>query len=557
MTAAPQTFLGGRVTLHAGDCLDVLDALPADSVDAVITDPPYHFNTIVKRFGGENSAPARHGTDGAFARASAGFMGKRWDGGDIAFRPETWAKVLRVLKPGGHVAAFSAPKCVHRMGIAIELAGFDIRDRVVNLIDPDPALAAFLDSLTPAQADALFRLTDHFGGLGEAFWTFGTGFPKSHDVSKAIDKALGAKRERVLVDAARVRNPKATGGGRDRMDGATSRWIEEALVRGYHEKDGDTPATPQAAQWQGWGTALKPAYEPIVIARKPLSEKSVAAQALATGTGAINIDAGRIGWQSDDDAAAAAAAAKWFADSRRKGTVEQSNSIDKESRGGENTYDPHALAGRWPANLTHDGAECVLTRFPETKSGTGAVKRASSADGNGNSGVVYGAESRSSGAVMACIGDSGSASRFFYSAKADKSDRLGSGHPTVKPIDLMQWLVRMLTPPGGVILDPFAGTGTTGEAAWREGFSALLIEREAEYRADIARRMDLAAAGPSSRRAGGAKAKAERKGVAPLGGLFGGGEGGNPVLSARFMENSPTNAAAARVGGGGPSARSD
>jgi site-specific DNA-methyltransferase (adenine-specific) len=405
-----KTFLDGRVTLYLGDCLDVLDRLPANSVDAVITDPPYHFDTIVARFGKGGSAPAQFGTDGVFARASAGFMGKDWDGGDIAFRPETWAKVLRVLKPGGHLAAFSAPKCVHKMAFGIEAAGFEVRDRIINLLDPDDRVIAFLESLSRAQADALFRLLDQFGGLGEAFWTFGSGFPKNHDVSKAIDKQLGHKREKVT---------KAGAPSYQRSVGNHRPWMDDL----DHKVDSDSPASAASAAWAGWGTALKPAYEPIVIARKPLSESSVARQVLKTGTGAINVDAARVG----DD------------------------------------------AGRWPANLTHDGAGTVVVHFP-----------------------------------------GGDAARFFYTAKADQHDRIGTGHPTVKPLDLMQWLARTLTPPGGTILDLFAGSGTTGEAAYREGFNAILIEREPEYQADIARRMENATAGPVARRHAATRAKVAR-----------------------------------------------
>lgn len=505
MSGATQTFLDGRVVLHSGDCLDVLDSLPAHSVDAVITDPPYHFNTIVKRFGGEASAPAQFGTDGTFASASAGFMGKSWDGGDVAFRPETWAKVLRVLKPGGHLAAFSAPKCVHKMGVAIELAGFEMRDRIINLFDPSPHVMAYLESQTPAQADALFRLLDHFGPLGEAFWTFGSGFPKSHDVSKAIDRMKGARREKVRVDSSEVRNPTATGGGKDGAEGATRPWIEAALERGFHEKDGDTPATPEAAQWAGWGTALKPAYEPILIARAPLAEKSVAAQVLATGTGAINIDAARIETDASIDDPRLGGNGAW------KTSKAQSGETVSLPRGAVTS----SSLGRFPANLAHDGSDAVLAWFPDTTSTIGIKGGTSPNPMSWNT-------PRADGNAVSGHADSGSAARFFYTSKADAHDRVGSGHPTVKPLDLMQWLARMLCPAGGTILDPFAGTGTTAEAAFREGFSAVLIEREAEYRADIARRMALVLAGPATRSAESIKAKAKRRGEADHGPLFGG-----------------------------------
>ncbi|MEM1376161.1 MAG: DNA methyltransferase [Pseudomonadota bacterium] len=475
-----QFFADARCTLLRGDCLDWMAELPDNHFDAIITDPPYHFDTIVKRFGADDAAPAQRGTDGAFQRASAGFMGKQWDGGDIAFRPETWAHVLRVLKPGGHLAAFSAPKCVHKMAFGIEAAGFEVRDRIIHLAEPDERVDAFLDSLSPAQADALFRLCDAFGSLGEAFWVFGSGFPKSHNISKAIDKMLGAERE--VVGTERVRDIR-NGHGRDMGDG-----INAANRDGpkYIDREITQAATPQAAEWDGWGTALKPAYEPIVIARKPLAEKSVAAQAMATGTGGIHVDAARVG------------------DGMRMRGAGRKVSDNESMAGGNYAREPDGeVAGRYPANLTHDGSGGVEAGMPQNVSSSlppppiGSRKRDSGfamTDGQGG------------------LGDSDSASRFFYTAKADAGDRLGSGHPTVKPIDLMQWLVRMLCPKGGLILDPFGGTGTTAEAAFREGCSTVLCEREPDYQADIAWRMDLVTAGPRERAAKAATAKRARRG---------------------------------------------
>jgi hypothetical protein len=558
-------FLDGRVTLYLGDCLDVLDRLPENSVDAVITDPPYHFDTIVQRFGKDGAAPAKFGTDGVFSRASAGFMGKDWDGGDIAFRPETWAKVLRVLKPGGHLAAFSAPKCVHKMAFGIEAAGFEVRDRILHLFDLDEHVVAFLESLTPAQADALFRLLDHFGPLGEAFWTFGSGFPKNHDVSKAIDKMRHGEVDSVRaicrfirkhMDRKRVKSKDLTKHFGDCNPRLVDHWaardsdsqpslptaeqwatlkrvldlpddMDEAFTTldarkgqfgdGWHERDivggveewadrsnyaltsrdgfkrGDA-VLEQAIQWQGWGTALKPAYEPIMIARKPLAESSIARQVLKTGTGAINIDAARV--ETGDQITATRNVALDSAAGGVYGGADQPGEyVQREG-------------GRFPANLTHDGSAAVLAGFPEQSSGgTPAARHAD------KFGATYG---DFKGEPETGIGgSSGSAARFFYTAKADAHDRIGSGHPTVKPLDLMQWLCRMLTPPRGVILDLFGGTGTTGEAAYREGFDAILIEREPEYQADIARRMENATAGPLRRRHAGLRAKNARRGTAP------------------------------------------
>jgi site-specific DNA-methyltransferase (adenine-specific) len=179
-----ELLANGRVTLHCGDMLEILKTLADNSIDSVVTDPPCHLSSIVQRFGAEDAVPAK---GGVYARSSRGFMGKQWDGGDIAFRAETWREVLRVLKPGGHLCAFSGTRTYHDMAHAIALAGFEIRDMLA--------------------------------------WLYGSGFPKSHDVSKAIDKALGAERKKVRFDAAEVRNPKATGNGRDGLEGATRPWI--------------------------------------------------------------------------------------------------------------------------------------------------------------------------------------------------------------------------------------------------------------------------------------------------------------------------------------------
>lgn len=460
--AAPQSFLDGRVVLHAGDCLDVLERMPASSVDAVITDPPYHFETIVKRYGAEGAAPAGHGTDGVYARASAGFMGRQWDGGDIAFRPETWAKAMRVLKPGGMLAAFSAPKCYHKMAFAIEAAGFEIRDRIVHLYDPGEREAAFLESLSAAQAEALLRIVEASDPLGDLFWTFGSGFPKGHDVAKAIDRHLGV--------AGRI---AATGEPVRRMiPGAEQNRSGWEKTDGREYQPGQyVPGSAEAAAWEGWNVALKPAYEPIALARKPLAERSVAAQVLKTGTGGINVGACRIEAARGDEPLTAE-------------HVHGNQSREHYRTGVPINMRPLSF-GRWPADLTHDGSAAVLARFPD---------------------------------------QDGSAARFFYTAKAGVDDRLGSGHPTVKPLALMRWLVRLLCPAGGTLLDPFAGTGTTAEAAHAEGFRAILIEREPEHLADIARRMALVTEGAGTRRRAAAKARAERrKETADAGPLFGAG----------------------------------
>lgn len=415
-----ESFLDGKVILHGGDCLDVLDTLPENSIDACVCDPPYHLTSIVERFGKEGAAVADDSAKGgAFKRASAGFMGKVWDGGDIAFRPEVWRKVLRVLKPGAHLLAFSASRNFGRMQVAIEDAGFQTRDCILEILDTDPRVAAFVNSLNDAQRVAFLQIVVESSDIGGLMaWLFGTGFPKSHNIQKQLRRA----------------------------------------------------GNPRADEFAGFGTALKPAFEPIVMGRKPLIG-SVGENMLTHGVGAINIDAARI--------------------------------TSGESK------------GRWPANVIHDGSSAVIGAFPDSDG-----QRGLAAAGGAKSGAIYGDFGENFTAHPEPRGDAGSAARFFWSGKADADDRLGSKHPTVKPVDLIQYLVRMVTTPGQTVLDLFAGTGTTGEAAWREGRRAVLIERELEYRADIARRMSLCLAGPEERRRESIKAKVGDQ--VDLGPLFGG-----------------------------------
>lgn len=365
--------------LHHGDCLAVMDMMASASVDAIVTDPPYHLTSVVKRFGKPESAPAKFGSDGIFARASRGFMGKEWDGGDVAFRPETWAEALRVLKPGGHVLAFGGTRTYHRLAAAIEDAGFEIRDMIS--------------------------------------WLYGTGFPKSHN------------------------------------------------------------------QPGGWGTALKPACEPIVLARKPLTG-TVAANVLTHGTGALNVDGCRVG----DEVRHAAFTSLAPCSGNKLGHADTA-----EARRGTQGA-PKEYVGRWPANVVHDGSDEVLAAFPDAPGQQGVVTGLESSSPFAN---VYGDIPKRAGRAEPRR-DSGLAARFFYSAKASRADRADgldgrNPHPTVKPTALMQWLVRLVTPPGGVVLDPFAGSGSTGRAALLEGFRFVGIEKDPEY-IDIARRRIWAAA---------------------------------------------------------------
>lgn len=419
------------VTILHGDCVEAMRDMEEDSIDSIVCDPPYEL----------------------------GFMGKKWDASGIAYSVEMWSEALRVLKPGGHLLAFGGTRTYHRMACAIEDAGFDIRDCLQ--------------------------------------WLYGSGFPKSMDVSKAIDKAAGATREVVGQRWEATRKPNTKEAGRFGEYGP-----DNGLLT--------APATPEAEQWSGWGTALKPAYEsivwaekpctyagvrdiadavpnnePIVLARKPLSEKTVAANVLTHGTGAINIDGCRVA--SDEDT------------SRKPYLVRDTPAgMGKGLAMGGNGHE----AGRFPANviLSHSSAceptkdasgtvsvvcadDCPI-RMLDEQSGTITSGARSGIQGKGVEGI-YGDYAGVDGKTYEA--SKGGASRFFYVAKASKRERnagledSGNGHPTVKPVELMRYLIRMITPPGGVVLDPFAGSGTTGVAAIKEGVYCILIEREAEY----------------------------------------------------------------------------
>jgi DNA modification methylase len=356
-----------------------------------------------------------------------GFMGKGWDKSGVAFQVNTWRAVYDQLKPGAHLVAFSGTRTYHRMACAIEDAGFEIRDQLA--------------------------------------WTYGSGFPKSMDVSKAIDRAAGAEREvigRYVPPNGKVWNLESD---KARANiGAVGHSSRSASL------DQTAPATDEAEQWAGWGTALKPAWEPICLARKPISEKTVAANVLKWGTGALNIDACRVVTSEDTS--------RELQD-MRGGNFAGGNGLGKLGRIGGGHSE-----GRFPANLCHDGSAEVLAGFPsKTGNGFRANASRSSPDRVSVGGFDYDFRGERG------HDDSGSAARFFYSAKAGPLDRIGTAHATVKPVDLMRWLCRMITPPGGHILEPFAGSGTTGIAAMAEGFDCTMIELMADHVIDIERKL--------------------------------------------------------------------
>lgn len=428
MTVATQI---GYTTVFNGDCLDVMATLAAlgFAVDSVVTDPPYHLTSTVARYAatsidaeGTNEARARAGAD-AFGRSTRGFMGQKWDGGDVAFRPETWRAVYDLLKPGGHLIAFSGSRTYHRMACAIEDAGFEIRDQIM--------------------------------------WLYGTGFPKSHDVSKDLDKRAGAEREVIATGAPVARMIP----GADQH--ATGSWIKDNGR--VYVPTVTQPATNAARTWEGWGTALKPAHEPMVLARKPLIG-TVAENVLTHGTGAINIDASRVGSEGGT--------AKSISDA-----VKSSKTVTESGNGLNGGVVVALDKGRFPANVIHDGSDEVLAEFAKygERAVSGSAKNGTRSEVTARGAILTGP--RSQGALH---NDTGTAARFFYSAKASAKDRAGSKHPTVKPVDLIRYLATLVTPPGGVCLDPFAGSGTLG-AAWPR---SILIEREETYYTDILRRLN-------------------------------------------------------------------
>ena len=373
--------LGGMcVKVFNDDCLNVLREMPDNSVDSIVTDPPYGIS----------------------------FMAKKWDY-DVP-SVEVWKEAMRVLKPGGHALIACGTRTQHRMVCNIEDAGFEIRD-VVS-------------------------------------WIYGSGFPKSLNVSKQIDKAAGAEREVVGQKRASIQ-----GGG---PKGAFGSYPEETK-----QVDITAPATDEAKQWDGWGTALKPACEFFTLCRKPLSEKTVAANVLKWGTGGINIDGCRVGKAIKPT------------QSGMQRFREYSDKNTGQSRPKMQATTPKEQ-GRFPANLIHDGSQEVLELFPETK-----PSRVGKPRGTKKKGLFANSEFNKVGQEH---NDSGSAARFFYCPKASKKDRNeGNNNPTVKPTALMAYLCRLITPTGGVVLDPYMGSGSTGKAAVREGFSFVGIELDPDY----------------------------------------------------------------------------
>jgi DNA modification methylase len=510
-----------NATVYIGNNLDILPTLPDNSVDSIVTDPPYEL----------------------------GFMGKSWDSSGIAYNVDLWRECLRVLKPGGHLLSFGGTRTWHRIAVAIEDAGFEVRDSIA--------------------------------------WMYGSGFPKSLDVSKAIDKGTGENRQRQLKFTAWMRSTNLPQKKCAELLEPLAKNAESAAAMAQHyytdktqpaiptadifdalrpylpevpeeierlvaERTGiewtayknrevtgvhlqptaqqvwmakysdhtplppkekkDKAFTPEAQQWEGWGTALKPAFEPVIVARKPLIG-TVAANVLEHGTGALNIDASRIGTGTGEKKTVQ------YPDIRGDNYQQ-----GKESYGERGTVEREVVdKGRWPANVILDeySAGLLDEQSGDSKSPKTYVRNAGTLEGDR---VAYANIGEAAGTESKNYGDSGGASRFFYVAKASKRDRnegleglpeiVGGSmqgqeyrdnkptnqpsrqnfHPTVKPTTLMRYLVKLVTPPGGTVLDPFTGSGSTGKAAILEGFTFIGCEMTEDYLPIIQGRLEHAEA---------------------------------------------------------------
>jgi len=465
-------------TLYQGDCLVRLKQLADNSIDSVVADPP----------------------------SGIAFMNAEWDkdkgGRDkwIEWLASIMREALRVLKPGGHAAIWSLPRTSHWTGMALELAGFEVRDCIANLYDSGRDVQAFMETLSPEQAQLLeIILANGDDSFLSLVHCFGSGFPKSLDISKAIDASMGLKRE-VMGKKLHARDG----------DVSHQKWSENSVTSRLYVGGNQTlgtgyitaPASAEAKQWDGWGSATKPAHELWWLVRKPLGEPTIAANVLKWGVGGLNIDASRIPTGDDEN----------FAKNWDRPSI-------GDMRGGKYHHQSERLAnsyaapiGRFPSNIIHDGSATVEAEF--AKAGvrsSGAHKPIEGSNSNGLIEFLSGCNTRvhSNGGNPQ---NTGSASRFFYCAKPSPGERnegldgfeesfsptMGNGigvkphdpetatkkrniHPTCKSITLMQHLIKLITPPNGVVLDMFMGSGTTGVAAIKNGFSFIGIEKERPY----------------------------------------------------------------------------
>lgn len=442
-STSPAPWVPGAL-LHRGECLRVLRSLPDASVSCVITDPPYGLSDVSSA-DTIQALTAWVSGDRERVPTGRGFMGNEWD--RFVPPPAVWDECLRVLKPGGYMAVFAGARTADLMGLSIRLAGFEIRDTIT--------------------------------------WMYGNGFPKSLDISKAIDKAAGVARE--IVGERSYGNGHTQHSHAPRFNGDT--YANGAAYSEAPTRYDTAPATDAAKQWKGWGTALKPAGEPIIVARKPFVG-TVAANVLKHGTGGMNIDGCRV---------EAVNRPKREVHALRDDVTYHGTSLSGRVDGSLASSKAVGTTdlGRWPANVVLSHGEdcelencvagCPVAELDQQAPSVGGNSTGTNPNGYIRCNKVYGKENTLT--IPFDYGESKSgASRFFntfrYQAKAPKSERPvvnGVAHPTVKPLALIEWLVTLFTPPYGVVLDPFTGSGTTGHAALKLGFSSILIERDAQY----------------------------------------------------------------------------
>lgn len=561
------------ITLHHGNCLDILPTLPAESVDSCVCDPPYHLTSgnLAVDWGSMAERSTAHGGGGPRgptnrAGRKAGFMGQQWDGGDIAFRPEVWREVLRVLKPGGHLLAFSGTRTQHRMVCAIEGVGFEIRDQIGWLYG-----SGFPKSLDVAMAIAKkiipgWEIGDPYPEESLPWMGYGTALKPSYEPVTVAQKpytpqgilailvptvwelickiATCEKTDTPLFGLLRTSGFLSIAGSLSNslaallgqeskctietafvlttdlktLQSSLSRIMHAITIQGGNLIDGvecdawGAAATSKSAQanfarlqsttageividWHAQpgsdpaGSSIRPAWEPICLARKPLIG-TVAANVVAHGTGALNIEKCRIPTDANlgrfNNAKPLEHCVNYSnPNAKPLGRLQQTAAMIDNSGG-----------ARWPANICHDGSDEVLAAFAAFGESKSAGRFPKNSGGIGTATGIYGKATGRDQDERTLL-DTGTAARFFFSAKASREERgIGhvgterNGHPTVKPLDLMQWLCRLVTPPGGTVLDPFLGSGSTLVAADREGFHGIGIELSAEYLAIARRRFE-------------------------------------------------------------------
>lgn len=427
--------------LYLGDNLEVLKTLEANSIDAVVTDPPYGWRFMGKAWDGADIEKTfiRDKTIGTDNKTTIGMAAGKYEQSCSANQSfqlfsETWAReVFRVLKPGGHMLVFCGPRTYHRMASGVEDAGFEIRDQLQ--------------------------------------WIFGSGFPKSHDVSKGIDKSAGAERKEFVVDRDFLRrNPGYKLDGIDRKKEYSGTEFKEGLDAAKRF----APMTDAAKQWQGWGTALKPANEPIVLARKPLSESTVAKNVERWGVGALNIEASRIGFANEADAKAGrserASASKGF----QAYAETEHNALVRSDRS--------HIQGRWPANVLFDEEVIAGQEWSKFFYVAKTSKRERNAGLEGMPAKLNDFQRETSGLASTLIDG--------VRQKGNCGQPNQNHHPTVKPIKLMEYLCRLIAPPNGIVLDPFMGSGSTGCAAVQNGYEFIGIELDKDYFAIAEKRIE-------------------------------------------------------------------